>query len=433
MHCVAGTQQLLAHPATMRDVSLQRYLVPPILLLLNLLTCAAASAEQLLLVGEPASDAVWQSITDEGAHEFRVGETNRQVPQETLVRWSTPSTNVTRDEAILVDGTRLVLADSWGGTSSLQLVDDRVTLTTNRLGTVELSPKQLRAALLSASTDALRRTNLLDRLLGDSPATDRVYLTNGDALSGRVSRISAPSSSDEAVVLFSLSSETEPVELPVKRIAGIRWGKDKPDVADGELIVGLRDGSRLVTRVLKSRGDRFSAELACGLVCDGRLQDVVHLRTLGSQVTYVSDVKEIDYQHEPYLDIAWPYRRDRNVLSGPLVVDGLTYDKGIGMVTAARLTYRVPPDCRRFAAAVAIDAVAIDEEAARRGSVVFRVYLLRSDDWQLAFASPVVRGGDSPLSVSVELANAKEIALVTDYAERGDELDYANWLDARFE
>jgi hypothetical protein len=77
--------------------------------------------------------------------------------------------------------------------------------------------------------------------------------------------------------------------------------------------------------------------------------------------------------------------------------------------------------------------VAIDEAAARRGSVVFRVYLLQDDDWQLAFASPVVRGGDGPLSVSVELTGVKEIALVTDYAERGDELDYANWLDARFE
>jgi hypothetical protein len=417
----------------MRDVSLRRFLVPPMLLLLSMLKCATASAEQLLIVGEPASDAAWQSITEEGLLEFRVGETDRQVPQETLVRWSTPSANIARGEAILVDGSRLVLADAWGSTSSLHLIDDTVTLATHRLGNIELSPKQLRAVLLNAPADALRRTTLLDKLLDDSPATDRVYLTNGDTLSGRVSRISARSSTGEVVVLFSLDDATEPVELPVKRIAGIRWGGDERELAPGKLVVGLRDGSRLATRVLRSRGDRFSAELACGFSCDGSVRDVVHLRSLGSHVTYISDMEAVDYRHEPYLDIAWPYHRDRNVLAGPLVVDGLAYDKGIGMITAARLTYRVPPDRRRFAAAVAIDAAAIDEAAARRGSVVFRLYLLCDNDWQLAFASPVVRGGDSPLSVSVELADATEIALVTDYAERGDELDYADWLDARFE
>ena len=112
---------------------------------------------------------------------------------------------------------------------------------------------------------------------------------------------------------------------------------------------------------------------------------------------------------------------------------GHTYAKGIGMVTAARLTYRVPPQRRRFAAEVAVDNGALDHGAAGRGSVVFRVFLLRENDWQQAFASPVVRGGGKPLAVSVKLAGAKEIALVTDFADRGDELDYADWLDARFE
>jgi hypothetical protein len=107
------------------------------------------------------------------------------------------------------------------------------------------------------------------------------------------------------------------------------------------------------------------------------------------------------------------------------------------MVTAARLTYRVPPQVERFAAEVAVDEIAaeiaVEGGAAGRGSVVFRVYLLRENDWQQEFASPVVRGGGKPLAVSVNLAGAKEIALVTDYADRGDELDYADWLDARFE
>ncbi|MCH7752522.1 MAG: hypothetical protein IH898_10260 [Planctomycetes bacterium] len=153
----------------MRDFSLRRFLVPPILLLLSALTCGVVSAEQLVLVGQPASDATWQSSTEEGVLEFRVGETVHQVPREKLVRWSTPPANIGRGEAILVDGSRLVLADSWGGTFALQLVDDTVTLATNRLGDVQVSPAQLRAALLNAPADALRRTKLLDKLLSDAP------------------------------------------------------------------------------------------------------------------------------------------------------------------------------------------------------------------------------------------------------------------------
>jgi hypothetical protein len=88
-------------------------------------------------------------------------------------------------------------------------------------------------------------------------------------------------------------------------------------------------------------------------------------------------------------------------------------------------TRRMP---RRFAAEVAIDDAAIG-----RGSVVFRVLLLENGTWRSTYVSPVVRGGDVPLPISVELGNAEKIALEVGYADRGDERDYANWLDARFE
>ena len=344
-----------------------------------------------------------------------------------------PTANVERGEAIFVDGSRLVLADAWGGRSALQAVDHTFTLATNRLGNLQVLPAQLRAALLHAPADALRRTKLLDMLLSDILTTDIVYLTNGDAISGRVANFASQSSTGEAVVVFLLADESQSVELPTKRIAGIRWKGEGPDGLQGELVVGLRDGSYLVTDALTTKADRFSAELTCGINCSGDLRDVVYLQSLGSQVTYVSDLEPLDYRHEPYLDIPWPYQRDRNVLGGKLVVDSHTYSKGIGMYTAARLTYRVPPERRRFAAEVAIDNGVADRKAAGRGSVVFRIYLLRKNGWEQSFASPVVRGGDRPLAVSVELADEKEIALVTDYADRGDELDYADWLDARFE
>jgi hypothetical protein len=75
--------------------------------------------------------------------------------------------------------------------------------------------------------------------------------------------------------------------------------------------------------------------------------------------------------------------------------------------------------------------VAIDDSAGKRGSVAFGVYVLRDGKWQPAYTSEVVRGGDSPQSVSVDLAGADAMTLVVDYADRGDELDHADWLNAR--
>ena len=122
----------------------------------------------------------------------------------------------------------------------------------------------------------------------------------------------------------------------------------------------------------------------------------------------------------------WPYKRDRNVLGEPLMADDARYLKGIGMHSAARLTYKLERQYKRFDA-----EVAIDDSAGKRGSVVFGVYVLRDAKWQPAFTSDVVRGGEAR-SRSQLMSRAQDaMTLVVDFADRGDELDHADWLDAR--
>jgi hypothetical protein len=48
-----------------------------------------------------------------------------------------------------------------------------------------------------------------------------------------------------------------------------------------------------------------------------------------------------------------------------------------------------------------------------------------------AYKSGIVCGGDAPKRVWVDVAGAQGITLVVDYAERGDKMDRADWLDAR--
>ena len=60
--------------------------------------------------------------------------------------------------------------------------------------------------------------------------------------------------------------------------------------------------------------------------------------------------------------------------------------------------------------------MAIDAEAGPRGSVVFRVFIDDgSGTWQERATSEIVRGGEPPVPISVDLTGAKRISLLVDY------------------
>jgi hypothetical protein len=193
------------------------------------------------------------------------------------------------------------------------------------------------------------------------------------------------------------------------------------------MVIGLGDGSMVYAdEVVASENElklKIGEEIA---FAGGSVSDVVFLQSLGERVVYLSELEAAEYRHVPYLEVGWPLARDRNVLSGPLLVGGTRYLKGLGMHSAGRASYRLDGKYQRFEA-----AVAIDDAADGRGSVTFAVYVLRDGKLSEAYKSGIVRGGDAPQRASVDVAGAQGITLVVDYAERGDEMDRADWLDAR--
>jgi hypothetical protein len=92
------------------------------------------------------------------------------------------------------------------------------------------------------------------------------------------------------------------------------------------------------------------------------------------------------------------------------------------MHSAARLTFALDKPYKKFEADLAIDG-----RSGERGSVVFRMFAGAEERYR----SPVVRGNQARLPISVDVAGARQISLVVDYADHGDEQDYADWLNAR--
>ncbi len=98
------------------------------------------------------------------------------------------------------------------------------------------------------------------------------------------------------------------------------------------------------------------------------------------------------------------------------------YLTGLGMHTAARLTFLLDGAYQRFQS-----EVGVDDSTGGRGSVRFRVFV----DGREQFTSGPVRGGEPPRAVDLDILGAERLDLVVDFAERADVLDHANWLDAR--
>jgi hypothetical protein len=353
----------------------------------------------------------------------------RTLAIDELVCWGQPVGAAAQPIALLGNGSRLVAAADWSGGAAVRLEGDAVVVSSDQWGDVRLPRASVRGVVFAQRNRVAEREKLAELVRAADGAEDQVLLTNQDRLTGAIKELPGGS--------ITVATAAGDAKLPLSRIEAVIFAMDekkpgsaaepRPHPPSAKLVVGMRDGSLLHADHVIADDKQVEVELAGGMKLAGGSRDqIVLLQTLGGPFVCLSDLEPADYRHVPYLDVPWPYKRDRNVLNGPLVADGNHYLKGIGMHSAARLTYKLERQFKRFDA-----EVAIDDSAGKRGSVVFGVYVLRDAKWQPAFTSDVVRGGEAPKSVSVDVAGADAMTLVVDFADRGDELDHADWLDAR--
>jgi hypothetical protein len=382
-------------------------------ILLLAASAAAAGAEPPLAVpveGSPpqgqlaAVDAKWQVS-------FRSGDKLQTLPAAELVRWGTCVEPQRGPLVLLADGGLLAVSDP------LQADKERLTAESDLLGVLRLPLEAVAAVVFRLPAGRRERDLLFDGLARTAGESDRLVLDNGDELSGLLEAI------DEKAV--KLRAQVGPVELKPERVAAVVLNpalrqRSKPQGLHAW--VGLADGSRLLVGQLLLAPTTLSVTTVGGQTWKGKPGGLVFLQPLGGRATYLSDLTPEGYRHVPFLDLAWPYHADRSVTGGGLRCGGRLYLKGLGVHSAARLSYRLDQPYRRFEA-----ELGIDDETAGAGSVRFRIFL----DGRERFTSPIVRGGDAPVPVVLDLGGTKRLDLVVDYADQGDVMDHADWLDAR--
>ena len=368
-----------------------------------------AASEVVPVDGDPFSaelvqvDAHWQL-------KFQAAEGARSMPAADLVRWGTLP-EVRRGPIVVLGNGGVLVVEGF------QADKEAVTAESLLFGRVRIPLERVAGVAFQVPADHEGCDELLDLLLTSQEKSDQVILANGDRIAGRYQ------SYRDATV--HLESDAGPIDIERHRVRAILFNPTlvhRGSTTGLHALLGFSDGSRLDVRTLELSGPVLQVTPVEGLTWNAAREDLVSLQPLGGRVTYLSDLKAADYRHVPFLKLTWPYRVDRSVTGGWLRAGERLYSKGLGLHSAARLTYLLPDGQRRFDA-----QVAIDDNAGTRGSIRFRLFV----DGTLKYTSPTVRGGMAPIPISVELKGAKRLDLVVDFADRADVLDRADLLEAR--
>lgn len=259
---------------------------------------------------------------------------------------------------------------------------------------------------------------LVNRVRTEPRGSEIVWLApNGDRVRGGFLGL------DEKTLKFQANTGPLNLELPKVVALGFDGGLvsyPKPDGPFFELTTS--DGSRLGVMKPKIEQGEVVATTRFGTSVRLPLNDLIQVRTRSDAIVYLDEREVAEAKYVGYVGPTRPYRANSSVEGHPLRLGGQTYDRGLGTQSRTILAYRLAPGDRRFQA-----LVGLDDRAGPLGSVVFRVLV----DAKERFLSPPISARDTPKAIDLDVEGAKLLILITEFGERGEVRDFADWVEAR--
>lgn len=295
--------------------------------------------------------------------------------------------------------------------------DATLEVQTAALGRVDWPMECILGLVLAAPAEGNAVDDLIARVRSEPRTTEVAWLANGDAITGGFLGLDGSK--------VRLKGPGGPINLDRSGVRAVGFDPSLiaiPQAGASSWSITLVDGSRLEAGDLQFEAGAIRAKARAGPAIRFALADLARLHALHPGIAYLSDREATAQQYVPYLGQVRPYRRDLAVDGRPLRLGGQPHDRGIGTQSRTLLAYRLQPEDRRFQA-----LVGLDDRAGPLGSVAFRVLL----DGKVALALPPMAPGDPPRAVDVELGGARLLILATEFGERGDVQDHADWVEAR--
>lgn len=259
------------------------------------------------------------------------------------------------------------------------------------------------------------QVKLLQKISQLKQKSDLFYLKNGDHLEGEFLGFDAGT--------FRFDSNAGETTVPRSGIAFFCFNPELinfPQPAELRYRIELIDGTRLTVSALELDKKVFSAKTLFGAALQCDLDRISSITPLGGRSIPLSQLEPTEYQFTPFFNQQWDWRRNQNVLAGPLRVGGQEYVTGLGVHSASELRYQLDGKYAAFQTEVGIDD-------STRGAGAAKVLIFV--DQRVVYQQPV-RGAEQQPAIRVpriDLSGARELVLKVDFGKNADIQDHVNW------
>jgi hypothetical protein len=300
------------------------------------------------------------------------------------------------------------------GKADIASAHGAISLATDNIRSVRLQPMQETLATPWA------------KLFEHSPTGDFLVLRKGDSLDATAGIVRGV---QEDSVQFEIDGET----LSVKR--GKLYGLGYHRVADRTLpatvcFVADRSGSLYAASAIAFHKGNLEWTTPAGLKISRPLDSIRRIDFSRGKIARLSDLAPESSEWIPYLGGSKPIEsraqwfgpvKDRSPAGGPIMIDGVKYEKGLSLHSKTTLVYRLPAGFTRFQA-----IVGIDDRARPLGNVRC---VIRADDRTLFEAA--IAGTQPPKTLDLDISGARRLTILVDFGDESDVGDQLNLGDAR--
>jgi hypothetical protein len=293
--------------------------------------------------------------------------------------------------------------------------EDGLEITSPLLGRLRIPLECITAVVTERGRHTLSAPAVRAAVRSTDRDTDELWFANGDRLSGSLLAINR----ERVVVETDAGSSQTPTEY----LLGVFLAEAPPPLEDRKPrgILRLVDSSAVPVNHLRWYGPEVQAAAEDWLDLAFSAQHLTGLEVLGGRWRWLGSLAPSEYEQSSLAGTRWPYRIDANVMDEPLSIDGRTYDRGIGLHSAARLVYYLGGDYETFVA-----QVGMDDSAGSYADADFEIVV----DERTAFRRTGIGCGDPPTPVRLDIGGAQRLEIRVDYGRNGDIQDRVDLADA---
>jgi hypothetical protein len=221
-------------------------------------------------------------------------------------------------------------------------------------------------------------------------------------------------------VTFHFDGEDRTID--VAKVAAIRLARlSQPPAPPKGWVVGT-DGTQLAfdTAVLDGRTVRVTGSAVGDMELP--VDRVARVTYRSDRVVFLGTLTPRNAEENGTFDTLFPYTIDTNTLRKPLVLDGKTYARGVGMHSRCRLTYSLDGQYRTFVA-----RAGIDDEARPAGNAVLTI---AGDEKELLPAVTLTGAGQS-IPLRLDVSGVRTLVITVEYGQGLDVGDHVDLAEAR--